>query len=50
MKYLQDLLQQFKSRCLAMINKNCEDIQYNGRDLVYIISPLTSKLEQVQEK
>ena len=27
-----------------MINKNCEDFQYNSRDLVYIISPLTSQL------
>ena len=44
MKYLQDILQQFKSRCLAMINKNCEDFQYNSRDLVHIISPLTSQL------
>ena len=27
-----------------MINKNCEDFQYNGRDLVYIMSPLTGQL------
>ena len=27
-----------------MINKNCEDFQYNSGDLVYIISPLTSQL------
>ena len=39
MKYLQDILQQFKSRCLAMINKNCKDFQYNSRDLVYFIFP-----------
>ena len=25
MKYLQDILQQFKSRHLAMINNNCKD-------------------------
>ena len=31
-KYLQDILQQFRSKCLAMINKNCEDFQYNSRD------------------
>ena len=43
-KYLQDILQQFKYKCLAMINKNCKDFQYNSRDLVYIISPLTSQL------
>ena len=41
---MQDLLQQFKSRHLAMINKNCEDYQYNSRDLVYLIPPLTSQL------
>ena len=44
LKYLQDLLQQFKSCCLVMINKNCKDFQYNSGDLVYIISPLTSQL------
>ena len=27
-----------------MINKNCEDFQYNSGDLVYIISPLTTQL------
>ena len=27
-----------------MINNNSEDFQYNSRDLVYIISPLTSQL------
>ena len=44
LRYLQDLLQQFKSWRLAMINKNCEDFQYNSGDLVYIISPLTNQL------
>ena len=43
-KYLQDILQQFKSEHLAMINKNCKDFQYTSGDLVYIISPLTSQL------
>ena len=50
MKYLQDILQQFKSRCLAMINKNCKNFQYNSRDLVYIISPLTSQLRTSSRK
>ena len=50
MKYLQDIIHQFKSRCLAMINKNCEDFQYNSRDLVYIISPLTSQLRTSSRK
>ena len=34
----------FRSRRLAMINKNRENFQYRGGDLVYIISPLTSQL------
>ena len=44
LKYLQDTLQQFKSKHLAMINKNCTDFQYNSGDFVYIISPLTNQL------
>ena len=43
-KYLRDILFNFKSWGLAMINKNREDFQYKGGDLVYIISPLTSQL------
>ena len=43
-KYLQDILFNFKSRRLAMINQNRENFQYRGGDLVYIISPLTSQV------
>ena len=43
-KYLQDILFNFKSRRLAMINKDRENFQYKGGDLVSIISPLTSQL------
>ena len=43
-KYLQDILFNFKSRRLAMINKNRENCQYKGGDLIYIISPLTTQL------
>ena len=43
-KYLQNILFNFKSRRLAMINKDRENFQYRGGDLVYIISPLTSQL------
>ena len=43
-KYLQDVLFNFKSRRLAMINKDREIFQYKGGDLVYIISPVTSQL------
>ena len=50
MKYLQDTLQQFKSKCFAMINKNHTDFQYNSGDLVYIISPLTSQLRTNSRK
>ena len=50
MKYLQDILQQFKSRHLAVINKNSKEFQYNSGDLVYIISPLTSQLRTSSRK
>ena len=43
-KYLQNLLFSFRSQRLAMINKNGENFQYKGGDIVYIISPLTSQL------
>ena len=33
-----------------MINKNCEDFQYNSGDLVYIISPLTCQLRTNSRK
>ena len=42
-KFLQNLLFNFKSQRLAMINLNIENFQYKGGDLVYIISPLTSQ-------
>ena len=50
LKYLQEILQQFKSKSLAMINKHCESFQYNSGDLVYIISPLTSQLRTASRK
>ena len=43
-KYLQDILFNFKSKRLAIINKDRGFFQYKSRDLVYIISPLTSQL------
>ena len=49
-KYLQDILFNFKSWRLAMINKNRENFQYRGGDLVYIISPLTSQLKTNSRK
>ena len=44
LKYLHDILQNFKLKRLAMINKDREFFQYNSRDLVCITSPLTSQL------
>ena len=43
-KYLLDILFNFKLQRLALMNKNRENFQYRGGDLVYIISPLTSQL------
>ena len=40
--YLHKVLQDFKSKRLAMINKGICFFQYNSGDLVYIISPLMS--------
>ena len=44
LKYLHDILPNFKSKWLAMINKDRAFFQYKDRDLVYIISPITSQL------
>ena len=41
LKCLHDLLQSFKSKGLAMINKDRAFLAYNSGDLVYVISPLT---------
>ena len=41
LKYLHDILLNFKSRRLAMMNKDRAFFQYKSGDLVYIISPLT---------
>ena len=49
-KYLQDILFNFKSWRLAMINKDGENFQYKGGDFVYIISPLTSQLRTNSQK
>ena len=49
-KYLQDVLFNFKSKRLAMINKDRALFQYKSGDLVYIISPLTSQLCTTSQK
>ena len=43
LEYLHDMLLNFKSKRLAMINKDGAFFQYKGGDLVYIISPLTNQ-------
>ena len=40
----------FKSKRIAMINKDRVFFQYNSRDTVYIISPLTSQLHTASRK
>ena len=48
--YLNKLLQDFQMKRLVLINKDGEDLQYNSRDLVYIILPLTSQLRTTSRK
>ena len=50
LKYLHDILLNFKSKRLAMINKDRSFFQYKGGDLVYRISPLTSQLHTALHK
>ena len=50
MKYLHDILLNFKSKRLAVINKDRAFFQYKGGDLVDIISPLTSQLHTASHK
>ena len=50
LQYLQNMLQNFKMKCLTLINKDREYFQYNSRDLVYLISPLTTQLRMSSRK
>ena len=50
LKYLHDLLQDFKSKRIAMINKDRAIFQYNSGALVYIISPLPNQLHTTLRK
>ena len=43
-KYLENLLFNFKSKRVTIINKDRNSFNYQSGDLVYIISPLTSPL------
>ena len=44
LKYFHEIIQNWKSKRLAILNKDRRFFQYNSQDLVYIISPLTSQL------
>ena len=50
LKYLHDILLNFKSKRLAMINKDWAFFQYDSGDLAYIISPLTNQLHRASQK
>ena len=50
LEYLHKLLQDFRMKTLALINKDRDDFQYNSRDLVYIILPLTIQLRTASRK
>ena len=50
LKYLHKVLLDFKMRCLAILNIDREYFQYNSKDLIYLISPLTSQLRTASRK
>ena len=50
LQYLHKLLQDTRTKRLALINKDRDYFQYNSGDLVYIISPLTSQLRTASRK
>ena len=50
LQHLQNLLQNFRMKCLALINKDRDYFQYNSGDLVYLISSLTTQLRTASRK
>ena len=50
LKYLQKVVLDFKMRHLVLLDKDREYFQYNSRDLVDLISPLTSQLRTASRK
>ena len=50
LRYLQNTLQNFKAKCIALLNIDREYFQYNPGDLVYLISPLTTQLKTNSRK
>ena len=50
LKYLHVILQNFKLKRIALINKDRTYFQYNSGDLVYVFSPFTSQLHIASRK
>ena len=50
LEYLQNVFQNFKMKCLALINKDREYFQHNSGDLVHLISPLMTQLRTSSRK
>ena len=50
LEYLHQLLQDFRMKKLALINKDRDDFQYNSGNLVYIILPPTKQLRTASRK
>ena len=50
LKYLQNTLQNFKVKCIGLINKDREYLQYNPGDLVYLNLSLTTQLRTNSSK
>ena len=50
LQYLHKLLQDARTKRLALMKKDRDYFQYNSGDLVYIISPLTSQLRTASRK
>ena len=50
LQYLHRVLQDAKTKRLALMNKDRDHFQYNSGNLVYIISPFTSQLRTVSRK
>ena len=48
--YLQNMLQNFKMKCLPLLNKDREYFQYSSGDMVYLISSLTTQLRTSSRK
>ena len=50
LKYPHNTLQNFRTKCVALINKDREYFQCNPGDLVYLISPVTTQLRTNSRK